>query len=50
MPDTQAALLEDAVALVLSLAACLPGRRRSTRVRLVRLPDPPPRPTPGRGR
>jgi uncharacterized membrane protein len=50
MPDRQAALLEDAVALVLSLAACLPGRRRSTRVRLVRLPDPPPRPTPGRGR
>jgi len=50
MPDRQAALLEDAAALVLSLAACLPGRRRSTRVRLVRLPDPPPRPTPDRGR
>jgi uncharacterized membrane protein len=50
MPAGEAALLEDGVALVLALAACLPGRRRSTRLSLVRLPDPPSRPRPGRGR
>jgi uncharacterized membrane protein len=37
MPDRQAALIEDGVAVVLALAACLPGRRRSTRLALVRL-------------
>jgi uncharacterized membrane protein len=37
MPDLQAALIEDAVAVVLALAACLPGRRRSTRLSVVRL-------------
>jgi hypothetical protein len=39
MPDLQAALLEDAVAVVLALAACLPGRRRSSRLSLVRPAD-----------
>ncbi|MQA35306.1 hypothetical protein [Modestobacter roseus] len=32
MPDWQAAVVEDAAAVLLSLTACLPGRRRSTRV------------------
>jgi hypothetical protein len=36
MPDLQAALLEDGVALALAAAACLPGRRRTTRLTLVR--------------
>jgi hypothetical protein len=38
--------------VLLALAACLPGRRRSTRLSLVRLPEPAPvRPArPGRGR
>src|SRR3954451_23761622 len=36
MPDLQAALIEDAAALVLALVTCLPGRRRSTRLTLVR--------------
>jgi uncharacterized membrane protein len=39
MPDLQAALIEDGVALALALAACLPGRRRSTRLTLVTTPD-----------
>jgi len=39
MPDLQAALIEDGVALVLALAACLPGRRRSTRLTLVTVPE-----------
>jgi len=38
MPDLQAALIEDGVALTLAVAACLPGRRRSTRLTLVRPP------------
>jgi uncharacterized membrane protein len=38
MPDLQAALIEDGVAVALALAACLPGRRRSTRLTLVRPP------------
>ena len=38
LPDLQAALVEDGVALVLALAACLPGRRRSTRLTLVTSP------------
>jgi hypothetical protein len=38
MPDWQAAVIEDGVALLLTLAACLPGRRRSTRLSLVNLP------------
>jgi hypothetical protein len=38
MPDLQAALIEDSVALALALGACLPGRRRSTRLTLVRPP------------
>jgi hypothetical protein len=38
MPDWQAALIEDGVALGLALAACLPGRRRSTRLTLVAPP------------
>jgi uncharacterized membrane protein len=52
MPDWQAAVLEDGAAVLLALAACLPGRRRSTRLSLVRLPEPAPvRPArPGRGR
>jgi uncharacterized membrane protein len=37
MPDWQAAVIEDGVAVALALAACLPGRRRSTRLALVRL-------------
>ncbi|WP_222266088.1 hypothetical protein [Modestobacter marinus] len=49
MPDGEAALLEDGVAIALSLVACLPGRRRSTRLGTVRIPDRP-RATPGRGR
>ena len=39
MPDLQAGLIEDGVALLLAAAACLPGRRRSTRLTLVRIPD-----------
>jgi hypothetical protein len=39
MPDLQAALVEDGAAVLLALAACLPGRRRSTRLTLVRPPD-----------
>jgi hypothetical protein len=38
MPALQAALVEDGVAVGLALAACLPGRRRSTRLTLVRPP------------
>jgi uncharacterized membrane protein len=38
MPDLQAALIEDGVAVLLAVAACLPGRRRSTRLTLVRPP------------
>jgi uncharacterized membrane protein len=38
MPDLQAALVEDGVAVLLALAACLPGRRRSTRLTLVTTP------------
>jgi len=38
MPDLQAALIEDAASLALALAACLPGRRRSSRLTLVRPP------------
>ncbi|MGY1839728.1 MULTISPECIES: hypothetical protein [unclassified Modestobacter] len=38
LPDWQAAVLEDGVAVLLSLAACLPGRRRSTRLAQVRIP------------
>jgi uncharacterized membrane protein len=38
MPDLRAALIEDGVALLLAAAACLPGRRRSTRLTLVRPP------------
>ena len=37
MPDWQAAVIEDGVAVALALAACLPGRRRSTRLAMVRL-------------
>jgi hypothetical protein len=37
MPDWQAALLEDGVALLLAAVACLPGRRRTTRLALVRI-------------
>ena len=36
MPDLHAALIEDGAALLLALAACLPGRRRTTRLTLVR--------------
>jgi uncharacterized membrane protein len=52
MPDWQAAVLEDCAAVLIALAACLPGRRRSTRLSLVELPEPSPlRPArPGRGR
>ncbi|MCZ2804979.1 hypothetical protein O2W18_07705 [Modestobacter sp. VKM Ac-2983] len=39
MPDWQAAVIEDGVAVVLALAACLPGRRRSTRLRVVKMLD-----------
>jgi hypothetical protein len=39
MPDWQAAVLEDAVDLLLAAAACLPGRRRSPRLALVAPPD-----------
>ncbi|MCZ2818586.1 hypothetical protein [Modestobacter sp. VKM Ac-2984] len=39
MPDWQAALIEDGVAVLLALAACLPGRRRSTRLRVVKVLD-----------
>jgi uncharacterized membrane protein len=39
MPALQAALIEDGVAVGLALTACLPGRRRSTRLTLVTLPD-----------
>ncbi|WP_299957320.1 hypothetical protein [uncultured Modestobacter sp.] len=39
LPDWQAGVIEDGVALALALAACLPGRRRSTRVRTVHLFD-----------
>jgi uncharacterized membrane protein len=39
MPDWQAAVLEDGAALLLALAACLPGRRRIPRLTLVALPD-----------
>jgi hypothetical protein len=39
MPDWQAAVIEDGVALLLAAAACLPGRRRSTRLALVRPAD-----------
>jgi uncharacterized membrane protein len=39
MPDWQAGVLEDGAAVVLALAACLPGRRRSTRLALVPLPE-----------
>ena len=38
MPDLQAGLIEDGVALALAVAACLPGRRRSTRLTLVKPP------------
>jgi uncharacterized membrane protein len=38
MPDLHAALIEDGVAVLLALAACLPGRRRATRLTLVRPP------------
>ncbi|WP_138735023.1 hypothetical protein [Modestobacter excelsi] len=38
MPALQAALAEDGVALLLALAACLTGRRRSTRLTLVSTP------------
>jgi hypothetical protein len=41
MPDWQAAVLEDAAAVALALAACLPGRRRTTRLTVVRVPDRP---------
>ncbi|WP_222195301.1 hypothetical protein [Modestobacter italicus] len=39
LPDWQAGVIEDAAAVVLALAACLPGRRRSTRLGTVRLFD-----------
>ncbi|WP_369139009.1 hypothetical protein [Modestobacter versicolor] len=38
MPALQAALVEDGAALLLAAAACLPGRRRTTRLTLVRPP------------
>ena len=38
LPALQAALVEDGVAVLLALAACLPGRRRSTRLTLVSTP------------
>jgi uncharacterized membrane protein len=38
MPDRQAAVIEDGAALLVALAACLPGRRRSTRLTLVQPP------------
>jgi hypothetical protein len=38
MPALRAGLIEDGVALTLAAAACLPGRRRSTRLTLVRSP------------
>jgi uncharacterized membrane protein len=52
MPDWQAAVLEDGASVLVALAACLPGRRRSTRLSLVRLPEPAPirAARPGRGR
>lgn len=51
MPDWQAALIEDGVAFVLAAAACLPGRRRSTRLTLVKIPNRAVRPARrGRGR
>ena len=51
VPDWQAAVLEDAVAVALALAACLPGRRRITRLTLVRVADRPLSVAgPGRGR
>jgi hypothetical protein len=39
MPDWRAAVLEDGAALVMALAACLPGRRRSPGLTLVAVPD-----------
>ncbi|MGY1748736.1 hypothetical protein [Modestobacter sp. SYSU DS0511] len=38
MPDWQAAAIEDGAAVLVALAACLPGRRRSTRLKQVRIP------------